>query len=131
MDSLTDWQSDLEAIGASSRLRYLCSDENPVIDGSTGRNSYRRFAHETAHPAAPSALTQLVTAAAALGRAAGQALTGSPLTVSQTEYDRRLTICQNCPEFLPCGPRCRKCGCFLQVKARLESETGQCPTGQW
>lgn len=79
----------------------------------------------------PPILDQVGNVVSALGRVGGQLLTGATLTVSQEEYDRRLTICRSCPEYQPCGPRCRKCGCFLQVKARLESESGQCPLKKW
>ena len=62
-----------------------------------------------------------------LARLGIQFLTGGPLLVSQAELDRRLAICQPCPNWT--GSRCTACGCFGQLKARLESETGQCPEG--
>ena len=52
--------------------------------------------------------------------------------------DARLEVCGHCPLLLrplwQCNPfeeidGRRGCGCFVKLKARLESES--CPTGQW
>jgi len=40
---------------------------------------------------------------------------------------KRLDICKTCPLFE--NNRCRKCGCFLQAKARIKNE--KCPEGKW
>ena len=57
--------------------------------------------------------------------------------VSKEEFRRRLSLCNSCPERLKdCGnnrltkfSRCPECGCFLRLKARLETE--ECPLGDW
>jgi hypothetical protein len=50
--------------------------------------------------------------------------------VSQKETDRRIDICKGC-EFFTDGehPSCSKCGCYMNIKARWESE--HCPIDKW
>jgi hypothetical protein len=44
------------------------------------------------------------------------------------EYQRRLKICDECPELLK-GRRCIKCGCPMETKAKwLESK---CDLNKW
>ena len=111
-----------------TRLAWLCSDEN---SDPASRTAYRELAAQRAAGKPPGLLTQLGTAAAAAGWAVGQAASGGPILVSPAELDRRLTICRSCPEYRPKTEQCGKCGCYLPLKARLESETGQCPRGMW
>ena len=57
--------------------------------------------------------------------------------VSKEELIERLTLCNSCPERLKASEgkpltifsRCPECGCFLRLKARLETE--ECPLGDW
>ena len=57
--------------------------------------------------------------------------------VSKEELIERLTLCNSCPERLKESngkaltkfSRCPECGCFLRLKARLETE--ECPLGDW
>ena len=44
-------------------------------------------------------------------------------TVSECEYERRIAFCKQC-DFLISG-MCRKCGCFVEVRARLKNK--DCP----
>jgi hypothetical protein len=50
--------------------------------------------------------------------------------VSQKEMNRRIDICKGC-EFFTDGerPSCSKCGCYMNIKARWESE--HCPIDKW
>ena len=50
--------------------------------------------------------------------------------VSKKEMNRRIDICKGC-EFFTDGdrPRCSKCGCHLNIKARWES--AHCPIDKW
>lgn len=41
----------------------------------------------------------------------------------------RLEICDNCEFFIRDHKRCGKCGCFVEVKAKWESN--HCPVGKW
>lgn len=46
----------------------------------------------------------------------------------QETIDSRLSICNSC-ELLTITRNCRKCGCFVDGKARLAGQ--QCPLNKW
>ncbi len=55
---------------------------------------------------------------------------GGMKKASQEEIDRRLGICKGCPFFVDGdAPRCTKCGCHMNLKARWE--TAHCPIQKW
>lgn len=66
---------------------------------------------------------------AALGRALVQKWKGDPVMVDVETRERRLHFCERCPFFDPETEQCAKCLCFVQAKARIETE--QCPQGWW
>lgn len=105
------------------KYRAFCDEDHPQ------RDVWRREMLRLAGDELPPIRQQLANAAIALGRAASSLAAGNGLTVSQTELDRRLSICESCHQLR--GLRCVACGCFVRLKARLESETGQCPDGKW
>jgi hypothetical protein len=41
----------------------------------------------------------------------------------------RLEICKLCPELISLTNQCKKCGCFMNLKTKLEKAT--CPLGKW
>lgn len=41
----------------------------------------------------------------------------------------RYGICQACPELIKLTKQCKKCGCFMVAKTKLEKAT--CPLGKW
>lgn len=41
----------------------------------------------------------------------------------------RLDICRSCEFFRPKTETCRKCGCFMKLKTKLER--ANCPIGKW
>jgi hypothetical protein len=43
--------------------------------------------------------------------------------------DKRLEICKACPELIKLTTQCKKCGCFMAAKTKLEHAT--CPIGKW
>lgn len=49
--------------------------------------------------------------------------------VEDKEYKKRLDICNECPQFDSLLTRCKVCGCFLQIKARLNK--AKCPQNKW
>ena len=64
--------------------------------------------------------------------------------VPDSVREQRLSICQNCPtdEFRKVTRQCKKCGCFMDIKARLiydpvesvknaEHVKTFCPSGHW
>lgn len=52
-----------------------------------------------------------------------------------TEYvdeelsNTRYSICQSCPELIKLTKQCKKCGCFMAIKTKLQE--AQCPIGKW
>lgn len=42
---------------------------------------------------------------------------------------QRLDICLSCPELIQLTVQCKKCGCFMSAKTKLES--AKCPIGKW
>ena len=44
-----------------------------------------------------------------------------------SEY--RLKVCLDCPQLIPFTKQCKKCGCFMSVKTKLENAS--CPLGKW
>lgn len=41
----------------------------------------------------------------------------------------RLEICNSCPHLIQLTKQCKKCGCFMAVKTKIEAST--CPVGKW
>jgi hypothetical protein len=48
---------------------------------------------------------------------------------SDEKADERFSICQQCPELIKLSKQCKKCGCFMFAKTKLENAT--CPLGKW
>jgi hypothetical protein len=71
----------------------------------------------------PSYLRMAISAAKALTHFVGSGMK----TVSTETFSQRLKQCGACQHHT--GLRCRVCGCFTNVKARLPHE--QCPISQW
>lgn len=91
----------------------------------TGNLGQRR-----ATPAIPSLTNKATSLAGAAFRVSRAAISGEKVSTSSSEIERRLSICRAC-EFFKESPamRCLKCGCFLNLKARLETE--HCPINKW
>lgn len=53
----------------------------------------------------------------------------------RTEYadsdtqSSRMSICDQCPELIPVIKQCKKCGCLMVGKVKLQAAT--CPLGKW
>jgi hypothetical protein len=45
--------------------------------------------------------------------------------ISNSRYD----ICKACPELTQLTKQCKKCGCFMAAKTKIENAT--CPIGKW
>jgi hypothetical protein len=41
----------------------------------------------------------------------------------------RFEICKVCPELIQLTKQCKKCGCLMHLKTKLEAAT--CPIGKW
>jgi hypothetical protein len=48
---------------------------------------------------------------------------------SEEESNRRFELCKACPELIKLTTQCKKCGCFMKVKSKLEKAS--CPIGKW
>jgi hypothetical protein len=121
------WEADLDVVVARTGVehyRKLCSEA--YHDHKRMREKISEMARE---PEFPSLAAQAGNALGALGRAASQFLSGGPVLVSPEELERRLAICRACDQFR--DGRCLRCGCVAALKARMVSETGQCPKGLW
>jgi hypothetical protein len=55
----------------------------------------------------------------------------NPMTknTSESESEKRLSICKVCPELISLTTQCKKCGCFMVAKTKLEK--AKCPIGKW
>ena len=49
--------------------------------------------------------------------------------ISKDEFNRRMDICKACPFFVVRTQQCRKCGCFMKLKTKLERAS--CPIKKW
>lgn len=43
--------------------------------------------------------------------------------------ESRMNICLSCPSFVELTKQCKKCGCYMPAKTRLEKAT--CPMNKW
>jgi len=49
--------------------------------------------------------------------------------VSEEKANIRYSICLGCPELIKATMQCKKCGCFMKAKTKLEE--AHCPIGKW
>lgn len=74
-------------------------------------------------------MPSIIQQASNFGTAIFKAATTGFATVDNETQEKRLEICRGCEFFLAKESRCSKCGCFMQLKSKLES--GSCPEGKW
>lgn len=48
---------------------------------------------------------------------------------SKEKSEARLSICQQCPEFIKLTTQCKQCGCIMKAKTNLE--LAECPLNKW
>lgn len=55
----------------------------------------------------------------------------NPKTKTATDViaQQRMDICRSCPELFTLTEQCKKCGCFMTAKTKLEA--AKCPLGKW
>jgi hypothetical protein len=75
----------------------------------------------------PSAFQMARNLARDAWKAARESAAGAPLLLDAGAAHVRLEVCMACPEFD--DGRCRKCGCYMNVKAHLAAMN--CPLGKW
>jgi hypothetical protein len=49
--------------------------------------------------------------------------------VDDVEAELRLDLCKSCPEFIALTTQCKKCGCVMSLKTKLEAAS--CPLQKW
>lgn len=49
--------------------------------------------------------------------------------VNDETSEKRLDICEQCPELIKVTSQCKKCGCFMKLKVKIERS--ECPLGKW
>jgi hypothetical protein len=49
--------------------------------------------------------------------------------VHEEVASQRYSICNSCPEIIKLTKQCKKCGCLMSVKTKLENAV--CPIGKW
>ena len=55
----------------------------------------------------------------------------NPMTKRSSEEleKSRIEICKACPELIKLTTQCKKCGCVMSAKVKLEA--AKCPIGKW
>jgi hypothetical protein len=55
----------------------------------------------------------------------------NPMTRHSSEEleKSRIEICKACPELIKLTTQCKKCGCVMSAKVKLEA--AKCPIGKW
>jgi hypothetical protein len=48
---------------------------------------------------------------------------------SDEEQSRRFNICKGCPELISFTSQCKKCGCVMSLKTKIQASV--CPIGKW
>lgn len=48
---------------------------------------------------------------------------------SDEEAEKRMSICETCPDLVPKIKICKHCGCFMAAKTKLAE--AECPLGKW
>lgn len=43
--------------------------------------------------------------------------------------ENRMSICNGCPELMSITHQCKKCGCFMALKTKMQA--AKCPLGKW
>lgn len=53
----------------------------------------------------------------------------SKMVDDESLAEKRLAICKACPELIKLTTQCKKCGCFMALKTKLQEAA--CPIGKW
>jgi hypothetical protein len=48
---------------------------------------------------------------------------------NEAEAEKRYSICKECPFFISLTGQCKRCGCIMKAKTKLEKAT--CPEHKW
>lgn len=53
----------------------------------------------------------------------------STIRADEEKAKNRYDICLSCPELIQLTKQCKKCGCFMAAKTKIEKAV--CPLGKW
>lgn len=55
----------------------------------------------------------------------------NPNTIYAEEQvvNQRYLVCKSCPEFISMTKQCKKCGCFMPAKTKMQAAS--CPLNKW
>jgi hypothetical protein len=56
-------------------------------------------------------------------------LNPNTIYLSDDQSSARFDICKGCPELIKFTSQCKKCGCFMKLKTKIEKAV--CPLGKW
>lgn len=48
---------------------------------------------------------------------------------SEELTEERYSMCKSCPELIKLTKQCKKCGCLMHLKTKIQAAT--CPLGKW
>ena len=77
----------------------------------------------------PPFINQLRNAGGAMLRLGEAAISGHKVLASAEEVAKREAICEGCEFYAKESKRCKKCGCLLRMKIKMETE--HCPINLW
>lgn len=49
--------------------------------------------------------------------------------INPEDFEKRMSICKECPEFIKLTQMCKECGCYMPSKTK--STIASCPIGKW
>jgi len=124
-EALQTLSADLDEVERLARNRPS-AEEEATARAEEERSTERMLETEDLSPF-PSAFQMARGLARDAWKAAREAATGTPLMLPAEAARARFDVCASCPEFD--DGRCRKCGCFMNVKAHLSAMN--CPLGRW
>ena len=113
----------------SDKFREWVLKTYEVVDGNPNYECPFGITADSVQGKFPPIQVEAANAAKALARVAGSVLAGNRIKVSNTERDRRLTICKSNKCQMYHKDRCKKCGCITRYKVVLSTEN--CPLGYW
>jgi hypothetical protein len=77
----------------------------------------------------PPLFQQMKNFGGAMTRLGGAIVQGNQVKATDEEVAKRQAICNDCEYYAKDSQRCQKCGCFLKIKIKLETE--HCPIQKW
>jgi hypothetical protein len=81
------------------------------------------------HISYPSPSQIIKNATTSIGQNIKEMISGNSIMVEEAVSSSRLEICKKCDFFDNANNRCKKCGCYMEIKTKLRIE--KCPVNKW